>query len=302
MNITLGADMTDIDLHIHTSASQDGELSPREVFERAKTLGLRAIAFADHDSVASLDEGVGLSREFDIDFAPAVEITTRLLGHDPHLLGYFIDWHSPKLTETLERIGEKLVEQARGRVARLREIGFDVEFEEVVQASAGKPPTAVAIVTALKTKPRNLDNPEFARYITGDRSDSPTYNFYWDYFRAGGPAFVELETLTTIEAVALVHELGGAAVMAHPGRTPTELLDKLLGAGLDGIEVYCPTHSSEDTARFERYAREHGLLMTAGSDYHGPTIKPDVKLGELPAGDYGMFLALRERAEKRRKN
>lgn len=288
-----------IDLHIHTSASQDGELSPRRIFELARDLGLRAIAFADHDSIASLDEGVELSREFAIDFAPAVEITTKLDGHDPHLLGYFIDWHASRLTAVLERIGEKLVEQARGRAARLRDIGFDVEFEEVVQASAGKPPTAVSIVMALKAKRANLDNPQFARYITGDRSDSPTYNFYWDYFRAGRPAFVELETLTTIEAVELVHELGGAAVMAHPGRTPMELVDKLPGAGLDGIEVYCPTHSADDTVGFERYARKHGLLMTAGSDYHGPTIKPDIKLGKLTAGDYQMFLALRGRAESR---
>ena len=289
--------MTDIDLHIHTTASQDGELSPREVFEAVKALGLRAVAFADHDTVRSLDEGVGLSEEFGIDFAPAVEITTGLEGHDPHLLGYFVDWRSPRLLEVLEWIGAKLVEQARGRVRRLREIGFEIEFEDVVRAASGRHPTSAAVFSALRARPANLDNPRFARYITGDRSGSPTYNFYWDHFRTGGPAFVELETLTTIEAVALVHEVGGAAVLAHPGRTPAGLVDRLVPVGLDGIEVYCPTHTAEDVERYERCARDHGLLVTAGSDFHGPTIKPDIRLGELTAGDYAMFLALRERAE-----
>jgi len=288
-----------IDLHIHTTASQDGELSPREVFEAAMRLGLRAIAFADHDSVRSLDQGVMLSGEFGIDFAPAVEITTKLEGHDPHLLGYFIDWHSPRLERTLAWIGRNIVEQADRRVARLRELGFHLEMRHVIEASVGKHPTTAAIVTALKADPRNLGNPAFLRYITGDRADSPVYNFYRDWLCAGRPAFVELETLTTTEAVRLVHALGGVAVMAHPGRTPAELSDRLLDVGLDGIEVYCSTHNDEDSARFERYAREHGLLMTAGSDYHGPSVKPDIRLADLAGGDYEMFLALRRRAEER---
>jgi hypothetical protein len=291
--------MSDIDLHIHTTASQDGELAPRQVFELARTSGLRAIAFADHDSVASLDEGVALSGEFGIDFAPAVEITTKLGGHDPHLLGYFIEWRSPRLERTLAWIGGNLVKQADGRVARLRELGFRIEMKQVTEASAGKHPTTAAIITALRADPANARNPVFLRYITGDRADSPVYNFYRDWFCPGKPAFVELDTLTAIEAVKLVHGLGGVAVMAHPGRTPSELIDRLLGAGLDGIEVYCSTHTAEDSARFARYAREHGLLMTAGSDYHGPSIKPDIRFADLAGGDYGMFLALRRRAEER---
>lgn len=290
-----------IDLHIHTRASQDGELSPRELFEMARRLDLTAIAFADHDSVASVAEGVELSREFGIDFAPAVEITTTLEGHDPHLLGYFIDRRSQRLTEALRFTGEKLREQAERRVQRLRALGFHLDMTAVLRASGDRHPTTAAIVTALKADPRNLEDPRFVRYITGDRAGSPVYNFYRDHFVVGRPAYAALEALTTAEAVELVREIGGVAVMAHPGRTPTELIDRLLAAGLDGIEVFCSTHTVEETARFERYARTHGLLMTAGSDYHGPTIKPDITLADLAGGDYAMFTALRERAEQRRR-
>ena len=287
---------SEIDLHIHTNASQDGELTPREVFEEARRLGIRAIAFADHDSVASVDAGVALSREFGVDFAPCVEITTKLSGCDPHLLGYFIDWRSARLDTALGRIGRALMEQARSRVERLRSLGFQIDFDDVRTASEGRHPTTAAIVSALRLKPGNLADRRFTRYVRGDRSDSPVYNFYRDWFSPGTPAFVELDTLTTPEAVALVHSLGGVAVMAHPGRTPAELVDEIAEAALDGLEVFCSTHTPEDAARFGALARARGLLMTAGSDFHGPSIKPDIRLGELSGGTHAMFDALRERA------
>ena len=87
--------------------------------------------------------------------------------------------------------------------------------------------------------------------------------------------------------------------MAHPGRTPVEFIDRLVDLGLDGLEVYCSTHMPEDCARFAGYCRSRGLLMTAGSDYHGMSVKPDVRMADLPAGDYGMFEALQRLAHKR---
>ncbi|HUU43604.1 MAG TPA: PHP domain-containing protein [Planctomycetota bacterium] len=291
--------MTEIDLHIHTEASQDGELSPREIFRSAKTLGLRAIAFCDHDSVGSVDAGVALSREFGLDFAPAVELTTRFEGFDPHLLGYFVDWRAARLVETLAWVGTKLMEQARARAARMRELGFHIDFDDVLAACGGRNPATAAILQALKANPKNRDNPLLRPYISGDRADSPFYNIYRDYFYPGRPAFVELETLTTPEAIALVHDVGGVAVIAHPGRTPATLVDGLLEAGLDGVEVYCTTHSADDVRHYEGYVREHRLVATAGSDFHGPAVKPDIRLGQLERGDHGMFTTLRELAAGR---
>ncbi len=292
--------MTDIDLHIHTAASQDGELSPREVFEAAHRLGIRAIAFADHDSVASVEEGERLSREFGIAFAPCVELTSKLGGYDVHVLGYFVDPGAPALVEALRRVGRALIDQSRARVEKLRALGFDVDLDDVLAASVGRHPTTAAVVTALMKKPANLADARFARYVGGDRSDSPVYNFYRDWFFAGAPAFVELDVPEAPEAIALVRECRGVAVMAHPGRTPTALVDDLRAAGLDGLEAFCSTHTPADAERFERYVRGHGLLVTAGSDFHGPSIKPDIRLGELQGGTFAMFEALVRRAEERR--
>ena len=292
--------MSEIDLHIHTTASQDGELSPREVFEAAKGQGYRAIAFADHDSVGSVDEGVALAREFGIAFAPCIELTSKLRGWDVHVLGYFIDPRAPALVEALDRAGRALIEQSRARVEKLRALGFDIDFDDVLAISEGRHPTTAAVVAALMRKPANLADVRFTRYVRGDRSDSPVYNFYRDWFFAGTPAFVELDVPEAPAILALVRESRGVTVMAHPGRTPTELVDELRLAGLDGLEVFCSTHTAEDAGRFERYARERGLLATAGSDFHGPSIKPDIRFGELSGGTFAMFEALRLRAEERR--
>ena len=291
---------SEIDLHIHTRYSQDGEWPPRRIFEEAKRLGIRALAFADHDSVAAIPEGVALAPEFGVSFAPAVEITSRLGGHDIHVLGYFIDWRSPRLAGALEDIGRALVDQARERVARLQSLGFRIEFADVRRFSEGRHPTTAAIVMALKAQAANRADARFARYLTGDRSASPVYNFYRDWFIAGTPAFVELNTPEAPEAVALVHSLGGAAIMAHPGRTPEALVDALRAAGVDGLEVWCSTHAPEDAARYAHYAAAHGLLATAGSDFHGPSIKPDIRLGDLTGGTMAMFDALERRAEELR--
>ena len=129
---------SEIDLHVHTLYSQDGEWPPRRILEEARRAGVRFLAFADHDSVAAVPEGIALAPEFGISYAPAVEITSRLGEHDVHVLGYFVDWRSPRLAAALERIGEALVDQARKRVARLEALGFHIEFADVRRFSEGQ--------------------------------------------------------------------------------------------------------------------------------------------------------------------
>ena len=63
-----------IDLHIHTTASSDGQHEPEEIFEMSKGLKLEAIAFANHNALASVGKGLRISREFEIEFIPCIEI------------------------------------------------------------------------------------------------------------------------------------------------------------------------------------------------------------------------------------
>jgi len=284
-----------IDLHIHTHASQDGQYPPRKIFDLAREHGLRVIAFADHDSVDSVPEGIELSREFGIAFVPAVEITTIRQGHELHLLAYYVDPAAEELTALLHEVGRARLAQSRKRCERLRECGYVVDYDRVLACSEGKPPTAYPIFRAVLENPLNRDLPSLARYTTGDRSNSPVYNFGQDYFNKDKPAYVPVTSIDTVDAVEEVRKWKAVPVLAHPGRTPIALVDDLIDAGLLGLEVYNPSHTPEQTAECLELARKRNLLVTAGSDFHGPAIKPDIRLAELPHAGYDLYEALKTR-------
>ena len=287
-----------IDLHIHTIASQDGQYTPREIFEFAHRHGLRVIAFADHDSVDSVPEGIELSEEFGIEFVPAVEITTSREGYELHLLAYFIDPCAAELIALLKRISRARLRQSRLRCERLRALDYAVDYDRVLTLSEGKAPTAYPIFRAIVENPDNRDFAPLQRYLKGDRSDSPLYNFAQDHFNRGRPAYVETEGIDTAEAVKLVRRWQALPVLAHPGRTPISLIDDLIDAGLLGLEAYNPSHTAEQTEECLALARRRDLLITAGSDFHGPAIKPDIKLAELPHAGYDLYEALKTQNSK----
>ena len=129
-----------IDLHIHTNASSDEQHSPGEIFEMAREKGLRAIAFADHNSVNSVEEGYRLAAESGMEFFSCLELNTFHQGLDLHLLAYDIDPGDPELQSWLEEIHRKKVEQAEKRLEKLNELGFCFSSEDLEKYSAGRIP------------------------------------------------------------------------------------------------------------------------------------------------------------------
>jgi predicted metal-dependent phosphoesterase TrpH len=260
----------------------------------SKGLKLEAIAFADHNSVASVYEGLRLSRQCGIEFIPCIEIYTRYEEYDFHLLGYFIDHHDERLLRWLEGLGEQKRRQIRQQVKRLRELGFTVSVGDVDRLSAGREPTGVSYLKALMAREENWVNPRLRVYIDGDRSVSPYLNFYLDYLAGGRPASISVQFISTPEAIQLVRSLGGIPILAHPAGVKDERLLDLIEAGLEGIEVYSSHHGTEDEEYFKEVCDRFGLLVTAGSDFHGREIKPDVPLGGLRGGSYELVEKLRQ--------
>lgn len=275
-----------VDLHIHTVASEDGECTPEEIFEMAGSSGLRAIAFADHDSVASLAEGESLGSRRGVEFIPSLELSTHFEGFDLHLLCYLIDWRSKELNEVLAENNFQRVEQTRRRVQILRELGFSITFQEVLHRAMGRAPTTAAVLKCLLSHAQNRSDPRLHPYIWGIRANSPVLNFYRDYFLEGEVAYVPLQTCGIKEGIELVHKLGGVPILAHPGRLEFRTLNRLIPLGLSGVEVYSSHHDPDQTRLLEIYAREKQLLITAGSDFHGESIKPDVELGKVRNNGY----------------
>jgi predicted metal-dependent phosphoesterase TrpH len=282
-----------IDLHIHSTASSDGQHGPEEIFEMARELKLEAIAFADHNSVASVGEGLRISPEFGIEFIPAIEINTHYKGYDFHLLGYFIDPRDERLLRWLSGLEGKVKRQIRQRVRRLRELGFTLSEGDVERFSAGKEPTGVSYLRALLEREENRGDPRLRPYIDGERSDSPYLNFYLDYLAGGRKASVPIQFISTPEAIRLVRSLGGMPILAHPAEVKDERLFDLIGAGLEGLEVYSSHHGKEDEDYFKEVCHRFDLLVTAGSDFHGMEIKPDVPLGGLRGGSYELVEKLK---------
>lgn len=284
-----------IDLHIHTSASSDGQHTPQEIFEMAREIGLKAIAFTDHNSIDNVEAGLQLSRKYGIEFIPSVEIDTYLDQLDIHILGYFINHKDEGLKEWLYEIIEAKKGQAFERFKKLKEIGFVIDFEDVLRFSEGKIATGLSYLKAILSREENLKDPRIRVYIDGERSSSPYYNFYRDYIKGGKPAFVPSKVSPTPLVIDRIKAFGGIPILAHPMDTRDEIIHRLIEQGLMGLEVYTSYHSPEQAARFLSLTKRLDLLATAGSDFHGVKMKPDIKLGQLN-GDYTELLQELKRA------
>lgn len=269
----------------------------------AQEKGLRAIAFADHNSIDNVEEGLQLSLEFGIEFIPALELNTFYQGLDLHILGFFIDPNDQVLKEWLAEIHLKKWEQAEKRVQKLNELGFVFTWDDLRKFSGHQIPTGMSFLQAILSRPENLNDPRLHPYIKGNRSNSPYVNFYRDFLRGGKPAFVPMEDISTVEAIQRLRGLGSIPILAHPSDTGEDKIIDLIPHGLAGLEVFSPYHNKQEQEAFKALAEKHGLLITAGSDFHGQKVKPDVDLGGISGNNYELLNKLKEfLSNERRRN
>jgi len=267
-----------LDLHLHTLAS-DGAHSPEELLKLVQEKGLSAFGIADHNSIASLKSAFSLAKENKISFFPAVEIDTLYKDKDLHLLAYGVNFQNPDWQEWMKQISQAKNLQTQRRVQKLKELGFKIEYQELVKISQGKMPSGGDYVKALSLSPEGKNDPRVRNYIDGPRSDSPYLNFYLDWLKAGRPAFVPFEEMNCEKVIKKILELNAAPVLAHPSDTPEQYVRELKKLGLMGIEVYTSYHSRELARLWIKLAKELELLITAGSDFHGKPVKPEVEMG-----------------------
>ena len=247
--------MSRVDLHIHSTVS-DGKFSPEAVVGKAAALGLRIIALTDHDSVDGITEALEAARAFPrLRVIPGVEISTDLSEGEAHVLGYFIDYTSDELRAALERFRNSREKRAQGMIAKLGDMGIRIDWERVREiagdGSIGRPHIAQVMLEK--------------GYIT---SFNEAFSGYIEH---GGPAYVEREKMTPVEAVALIARANGLPVLAHPLtiNDPETMIIELKAAGLVGIEAYYKDYSAEEIKVLVNLARKYGLITTGGSDYHG---------------------------------
>ena len=270
------------DLHLHTNAS-DGRLSPRELVEMAAGEGMDVIAITDHDSVAGVTSALEAALDFpQLTVIPGVEINTDVPRGEVHVLGYFVDYSSPELEGTLAGLREGRKTRAQKMVAKLGELGLSIEWDRVHElagdGSVGRPHVAQAILER--------------GYVSSFKEA------FTKYSGREGPAYVQRDKLSPREAVKLVIEAGGVAVLAHPADIEAldSLLTELVSVGLAGLEGHYGNYSTDAMWHLDLLAQKHGIFVTGGSDFHGLD-SDEIPLGgvQLSGGGVERLLALGER-------
>jgi predicted metal-dependent phosphoesterase TrpH len=253
-----------VDLHSHSTAS-DGGLTPAELVARAGSLGLEVLAITDHDTTEGLPAALVEAQRWGITVVPGVEISAVSGREEIHLLGYFVDLNNQELQALLARTQKARWDRAQKMLARLANLGLPIEWERVVETSRGggsigRPHVAATLLEAGHV---SSFNEAFNLWIGRDC-----------------PAYVERYKLAPEQAIQLIRQSGGLAVLAHPyicsrrgecraGLDLKRWLPRLRDAGLEGIEVYYPHYPRGISRTLLELAVKYGLLITGGSDYHG---------------------------------
>lgn len=258
-----------IDLHAH-SACSDGTTSVEELFAQARTAGLDVLALTDHDTVAGWSELAGAVAASGVAAVPGIEVSSEDDSRSVHLLALLVDPSSgTELDAEMARARASRIERAR-RMVELISADHPVRWEDVEARVAGdstvigRPHIADALVAA---------------GVVPDRSAA-----FAEILRPSGPYYVPYYAPSPVTAVRAIRRAGGISIAAHPGSVtrdddlPLSLLEEMVEAGLDGVEVDHREHDDAERARLRDFADRHGLLSTGGSDYHGSG-KPN-ELGE----------------------
>jgi predicted metal-dependent phosphoesterase TrpH len=251
-----------IELQSHSTVS-DGQLAPAEVVAEAAKAGVTTLALTDHDAVAGVREAQEAAENLGIELVPAIEMScVHRYAEDLHVCGYWIDLE--KIAPTCDQAQGERRSRAAEIVQNLRREGFELTLEDAVREAGAAD---------------SIGRPHIARAAgaTGDLGP-----FFEEYLVPGAKAFVPRRWPDAAQAIALIHEAGGVAVIAHPYwdiSEPGEVDDLIRSLGADGVETFYPTHSEEQTKHLLELCAELNLVPTASSDYHGPTHKTFARFG-----------------------
>lgn len=268
MNLYKG-ELYKMDFHIHTYYS-DGQASPASIVKRAKELGYDMIAITDHDGTGGIREAVETGKSVGLRVITGMELATETeQGIGLHILGYGFDVQNLRLKAVLADLEERRRQRNIKLIRVLNDMGYDISLDELQKSQPGGFIGKPVIARALEAK----------GYV----------GHYKEAFKDGQflgsreAKAVKKEKLQASDAIALINEAGGAAVLAHPIQTRhvgqpgseefygnmEKIIGRLKACGLKGLECYHPDQNAGQTKRFMELADEYELYVTRGSDFHG---------------------------------
>ncbi len=254
------------DLHIHSIYS-DGTHTIKDIIELSKKINLSAISITDHDTIDGIEPAMEYIKKsnIDIELIPGTELSTKYKHLDMHILAYSFDYKNKEFLNILQFYKDKRKSRAEQIIAKLNQLGYELEFEKVKDMANGG----------------SIGRPHIARALV-ESGMAPNITYVFDnligYHK---PAYIPKELMTPQYAIDIIHKAGGIAVLAHSGNYLTEaMLKELLSYGLDGIEVYHPNHDDQTTFKLLQIAKKYALFITGGSDSHG-LAKNDTYIGYI---------------------
>ena len=267
------------DLHMHTCFS-DGALTPKQIIDWRKSQGYELLAITDHDGiegsvlVAPYAEYVGVNFLYGIEFDSEDE-----LGKDIHMLGYGFDPDNPELKAALFEI---IMERARRNdkfMKALNERGYNITLDDIGSVNEG----------------RFVGKPTFALILKRKGIVESMQEAFNTIFEEPDIKSIKKTTLPTKRVIELIHTAGGLAVLAHPmeqrRRNETfeefkprmyALIDRMVEYGIDGLECHHPSADPAQQEMLVAYAKEHGLMITRGSDFHSNETNRDFERYHRP--------------------
>ncbi|MFB0528238.1 MAG: PHP domain-containing protein [bacterium] len=270
-----------VDLHIHSTFS-DGALTPEEIVKHASKMGLAAISITDHDNTDATLSAIKAGKKLGVEIVPGVELSVEPESprdEEIHILGYYIDWQDENFQEKLLHFREARRKRAYKILEKLDRLGVKIDPQQLFEFAGKGSVGRMHVAKVLKDE-------GFVDYL------QEAFDLYLAY---GKPAYVPKLRLPSQEALNLISRLGGISVIAHPiyGGNSKEIIQKLKGLGLGGIEVYYTKHSPEDVKRFRSWAKAFSLLITGGSDCHGEALNEEVLIGNQKV-PYDVLTQLKE--------
>lgn len=260
--------MSYIDLHTHTTAS-DGTDTPSELIKNAIACALSAIAITDHDTVDGIEEALHAASNTTLSVISGIELSCFYQGKEIHILGYFIDWKNPRLLQKLQQLKKERNLRNEQMRQKLADANMPLTMEEI---SGSDPRTVITRAHFAKAMKQ-------AGYV---KSISEAFD---KYIGDGCPCYVLKPEFSPEDAISIIQQAKGLAVLAHPMlyhfsyQDLEALLAHLKQVGLVGVEVYHSSHNTGNSQRLREFIRPYHLLPTGGSDYHGAN-KPNVMLGK----------------------
>ncbi len=264
------------DLHTHTIES-DGILTREELFQKAKEKGLDYIAITDHDVCRHVDDNQRLSERYGVKYIPGIELSTLYQDKSVHILGYFRDdsYRSQAMEDYYVMIKEGRENRARKFIENLeKHFGIIITYEEVYEQSDGL-----------------IARPHIARAIIAKYPEYNHDDVFEKFLGNHSPAYVPSTELSVQEGLKLLKDNNALAILAHPVLLNASIHDAVLEYPFDGIEAVYPLNTPRDTALYTTLAKARGMLVTAGSDFHGHS-------GDTSHGDLGDYTIKDENLER----